>query len=202
MQATTSPPESLLLLEAPSSAATGASRPDDEEALGGMFLHMGLANGVLLRTEVWGCPCLGSNQAGPGAEPPQTCLDSLKPRGVSTAGGMACSPHACLQVPQGLLPAMAPGPGVCVCVVVCAQLWDTRTRCLGTLQLHMAHRPGQPSPTAQVDRKTGALSDTRTRFLGTRPAVLVPISVAGRRSMLALSSRPWLGYRCANGFGG
>ena len=51
-QATTSPPESLLLLEAPSSAATGAKRPDDEEALGGMFLHMGLANGVLLRTEV------------------------------------------------------------------------------------------------------------------------------------------------------
>ena len=47
----------------------------------------------------------------------------------------------------------------------------------------------------QVDRRTGALSDTRTRFLGTRPAILVPVSVAGRRSMLALSSRPWLGYR-------
>ena len=51
-QATTSPPESLLLLEASSSASGGAKRPDDEEALGGMFLHMGLANGVLLRTEV------------------------------------------------------------------------------------------------------------------------------------------------------
>ena len=51
--------------------------------------------------------------------------------------------------------------------------------------------------TVQVDRKTGALSDTRTRFLGTRPAILVPVSVAGRRSMLALSSRPWLGYRWA-----
>ena len=41
---------------------------------------------------------------------------------------------------------------------------------------------------------TGGLSDTRTRFLGTRPAMLVPISVGGQRSMLALSSRPWLGY--------
>ena len=52
MQATTSPPDSLLLLEGSSSAAGGAKRPDDEEALGGMFLHVGLANGVLLRTEV------------------------------------------------------------------------------------------------------------------------------------------------------
>ena len=65
VQATTSPPDSLLLLEGSSSAAGGAKRPDDEEALGGMFLHVGLANGVLLRTEVSqecrtaGCQSLG-----------------------------------------------------------------------------------------------------------------------------------------------
>lgn len=40
----------------------------------------------------------------------------------------------------------------------------------------------------------GKLSDTRQRFLGTRPPRLFPVSVRGQRSMLALSSRPWLGY--------
>ncbi|KAK9916752.1 hypothetical protein WJX75_006568 [Coccomyxa subellipsoidea] len=46
----------------------------------------------------------------------------------------------------------------------------------------------------EVDKVTGQLSDTRTRFLGTRPPKLFAVSVRGKRSMLALSSRPWLGY--------
>lgn len=46
----------------------------------------------------------------------------------------------------------------------------------------------------EVDRVTGQLSDTRTRFLGTRPPKLFATNVRGKRSMLALSSRPWLGY--------
>ena len=46
----------------------------------------------------------------------------------------------------------------------------------------------------QVDRVTGQLSDTRTRFLGTRPPKLFAANVKGQRSMLSLSSRPWLGY--------
>lgn len=37
-------------------------------------------------------------------------------------------------------------------------------------------------------------SDTRTRFLGTRAPRLLAAPVRGERSMLALSSRPWLGY--------
>ena len=45
-----------------------------------------------------------------------------------------------------------------------------------------------------MDRITGQLEDTRTRFLGTRPPKLFAINVRGQRSMLALSSRPWLGY--------
>jgi len=45
-----------------------------------------------------------------------------------------------------------------------------------------------------VDRITGQLSDTRTRFLGTRPPKLFAAAVKGQRSMLSLSSRPWLGY--------
>lgn len=46
----------------------------------------------------------------------------------------------------------------------------------------------------EVDTVTGQLSDTRQRFLGTRPPKLCAASVRGKRSMLALSSRPWLGY--------
>ena len=34
-------------------------------------------------------------------------------------------------------------------------------------------------------------SDTRTRFLGTKPPKLFAAPVRGERSMLALSSRPW-----------
>ncbi|KAK9814939.1 hypothetical protein WJX73_002520 [Symbiochloris irregularis] len=95
-QMTNSPPESLLLLDTPAAAGPANPADDDSSAPGALFLHAGLANGVLLRSE--------------------------------------------------------------------------------------------------VDRVTGSLSDTRTRFLGTRPAQLVPFIVGGQRSMLALSSRPWLGY--------
>lgn len=46
----------------------------------------------------------------------------------------------------------------------------------------------------EVDMVTGQLSDTRTRFLGLRAPKLFSALVRGRRAMLCLSSRPWLGY--------
>ncbi|KAF3786388.1 Splicing factor 3B subunit 3 [Nymphaea thermarum] len=45
-----------------------------------------------------------------------------------------------------------------------------------------------------VDMVTGQLSDTRSRFLGLRAPKLFSAMVRGRRAMLCLSSRPWLGY--------
>ena len=45
-----------------------------------------------------------------------------------------------------------------------------------------------------MDRTTGQMSDTRTRFLGTKPPKLFGANVKGQRAMLALSKRPWLGY--------
>ena len=45
-----------------------------------------------------------------------------------------------------------------------------------------------------VDKVGGQLSDTRTRFLGSRPPRLYATVVRGARALLALSSRPWLGY--------
>jgi splicing factor 3B subunit 3 len=46
----------------------------------------------------------------------------------------------------------------------------------------------------EIDNITGQLSDTRTRFLGTRPPKLVPLQIMGKEAMMALSSRPWIGY--------
>ena len=45
-----------------------------------------------------------------------------------------------------------------------------------------------------LDEVTGELSDTRTRFLGARPVKLFRVTVKGQTAVLALSSRPWLGY--------
>lgn len=45
-----------------------------------------------------------------------------------------------------------------------------------------------------VDMVTGQLSDARSRFLGLRAPKLFSVAVRGRRAMLCLSSRPWLGY--------
>lgn len=45
-----------------------------------------------------------------------------------------------------------------------------------------------------VDGLTGALSDTRTRFVGTKPVALYRVRVQGRAAVLALSTRAWLCY--------
>jgi splicing factor 3B subunit 3 len=45
-----------------------------------------------------------------------------------------------------------------------------------------------------LDEITGDLSDTRTRFLGAKPVKLFQVTVQGQSSVLALSTRPWLGY--------
>lgn len=45
-----------------------------------------------------------------------------------------------------------------------------------------------------VDAVNGALSDTRTRFLGSRAVKLFRVPAQGATAVLALSSRPWLSY--------
>jgi splicing factor 3B subunit 3 len=62
-----------------------------------------------------------------------------------------------------------------------------------TLYLHIGLYSGVYLRTV-LDEVTGELSDTRTRFLGPKPAKLFRVSVQGQTSVLALSSRPWLGY--------
>ncbi len=45
-----------------------------------------------------------------------------------------------------------------------------------------------------LDSVTGDLSDTRTRYLGSRPVKLFRIKMQGSESVLAMSSRSWLSY--------
>ena len=47
---------------------------------------------------------------------------------------------------------------------------------------------------ADVDDVTGTISEVRSRFLGTRPPLLYPTTMRGENAMVALSSRPWLGF--------
>ncbi len=62
-----------------------------------------------------------------------------------------------------------------------------------TLYLHIGLYSGVYLRTV-LDEITGELSDTRTRFLGLKPAKLFRVSIKGQAAVLALSSRPWLGY--------
>lgn len=62
-----------------------------------------------------------------------------------------------------------------------------------TLYLHIGLYSGVYLRTV-LDEVTGELSDTRTRFLGLKPVKLFRVSVKGQTAVLALSSRPWLGY--------
>ncbi|KZF24133.1 hypothetical protein L228DRAFT_252598 [Xylona heveae TC161] len=62
-----------------------------------------------------------------------------------------------------------------------------------TLYLHIGLYSGVYLRTV-LDEVTGELSDTRTRFLGPKPVKLFRVLVKGQTSVLALSSRPWLGY--------
>ena len=62
-----------------------------------------------------------------------------------------------------------------------------------TLYLHIGLYSGVYLRTV-LDEITGELSDTRTRFLGLKPAKLFAVTIQGQSAVLALSSRPWLGY--------
>ncbi|ORX58556.1 hypothetical protein BCR36DRAFT_318081 [Piromyces finnis] len=62
-----------------------------------------------------------------------------------------------------------------------------------TLYLNMGLQNGILLRTV-IDTVTGALSDMRMRFLGTRPVKLFEIKIKGEPALLALSSRPWITY--------
>nr|CAG8441343.1 1268_t:CDS:10 [Entrophospora candida] len=63
----------------------------------------------------------------------------------------------------------------------------------GTLYLNIGLQNGVLLRTV-LDTITGALTDTRQRFLGARPVKLFQVTIQGAPAVLALSSRPWLSY--------
>ncbi|CAG8434541.1 5348_t:CDS:10 [Diversispora eburnea] len=63
----------------------------------------------------------------------------------------------------------------------------------GTLYLNIGLQNGVLLRTV-LDNITGALTDTRQRFLGARPVKLFRVTIQGQPAVLALSSRPWLSY--------
>ena len=67
-----------------------------------------------------------------------------------------------------------------------------------TLYLHIGLYSGVYLRTV-LDTVTGELTDTRTRFLGPKPVKISPVIVQGHPAVLALSSRPWLGYNDTRG---
>lgn len=68
-----------------------------------------------------------------------------------------------------------------------------------TLYLHIGLYNGVYLRTV-LDTVSGELTDTRTRFLGPKPVKLFKVVAQGQTAVLALSSRPWLGY--SNPLGG
>ncbi|KAH8894828.1 Pre-mRNA-splicing factor rse-1 [Thozetella sp. PMI_491] len=62
-----------------------------------------------------------------------------------------------------------------------------------TLFLHIGLHSGVYLRTV-LDEITGELTDTRQKFLGPKPVRLFQVSVQEQACVLALSSRPWMGY--------
>jgi splicing factor 3B subunit 3 len=45
-----------------------------------------------------------------------------------------------------------------------------------------------------IDSITGKLTDSRPKYLGSRPVKLIKLQILAKPAVLALSSRPWLFY--------
>lgn len=76
---------------------------------------------------------------------------------------------------------------------------DGETGMVGSLYLNIGLQNGVLLRTV-MDRVTGDLSDTRTRYLGSRPVKLFRVHMQGSESVLAMSSRSWLSYCYQNRF--
>ncbi|CAF0767120.1 unnamed protein product [Didymodactylos carnosus] len=70
---------------------------------------------------------------------------------------------------------------------------DPQTRSIGTSYLNIGLQNGVLLRSV-LDSVTGDMSDTRTRYLGSRPVKLFRISMQNNEAVLAMSSRTWLSY--------
>ncbi|XP_071959177.1 splicing factor 3B subunit 3-like isoform X1 [Antedon mediterranea] len=90
-----------------------------------------------------------------------------------------------------------PAPAEALCIVEMGgteareESGETGTR--GGLYLNIGLQNGVLLRTV-LDSVTGDLSDTRTRYLGSRPVKLFRVMMQGSQAVLAMSSRSWLSY--------
>ena len=90
-----------------------------------------------------------------------------------------------------------PAPPESLCIVEIGARTDQKS-CM-RLYLNVGLQNGVLLRTV-LDQVTGDLSDTRTRYLGTRPVKLFRIKMQGCEALLAMSSRSWLCYYHQNRF--
>lgn len=76
---------------------------------------------------------------------------------------------------------------------------ENEARTLGAYYLNIGLQNGVLLRTV-LDSVTGDMSDTRTRYLGSRPVKLFRITMQGNEAVLAMSSRSWLSYYYQNRF--
>lgn len=101
---------------------------------------------------------------------------------------LSLDPEDCL---QSLGMQALPASPSALCLVLMEEGADTGDA--QTLFLNIGMHNGVMLRT-MVDPVTGVLSDTRTRYLGSRPVKLFRIRVQGKDGVLALSSRSWVSY--------
>lgn len=106
--------------------------------------------------------------------------------GDTTVRILSLDSASCLQV-LGMQALSAPAESICM-----IEMKDPTSGII-SLFLNIGLANGVMLRT-NVDSVTGALTDTRLRFLGARPVKLFPVTIAGTPGVLALSSRPWVAY--------
>ncbi|EGD77940.1 splicing factor 3b subunit 3 [Salpingoeca rosetta] len=104
----------------------------------------------------------------------------------NTVRVLSLDPSSCL---QPLRMQALPGAPSSLCIIeIAGQAGEP-----GTLQLHIGLANGVVSRST-MDKVTGDLSDSRTRYLGVREVRLFPVRAHGHPAVLALSTRPWIAF--------
>ncbi|CAK8685237.1 splicing factor 3B subunit 3-like [Clavelina lepadiformis] len=111
---------------------------------------------------------------------------------------ISLDPQDCLQ-PLSMQALPATPESVCIIEIGGGEDETGAQRASGGLVLNIGLQNGVLLRTA-LDTVTGDLSDTRTRYLGTRPVKLFRVVMQGADAVLAMSSRTWLSYQHQNRF--
>lgn len=111
---------------------------------------------------------------------------------------ISLDPNDCLTL-LGMQALPALPESLCIIEMGGQESVDGEPRTLGALYLNIGLQNGVLLRTV-LDGVTGDMSDTRTRYLGSRPVKLFRIIMQGNESVLAMSSRSWLSYYYQNRF--